>query len=111
MLGAFSQRRSSVAGEHHDRYVSRSRLALQALNQLPSVTVAQGQVRDDDVRMKIPSSAVGLLAISGPDCFETEKDKALDVKFTRVVVIVDDKYQRPGRRVPGTTAIHWFVRP
>jgi hypothetical protein len=111
MLGAFSQRWSSVASEHNHRDVSRSRLALQVLNQLPSVTVAQREVRDDDVRMRFPSPAVGLVAISGPDCFETEKDKALDVKFTRVVVIVDDKYQRSGRRVPGTTAVHRFVCP
>ena len=40
-LGAFSQRWSSAAGEQDDRYASRSRLALQTLNQLPSVTVAQ----------------------------------------------------------------------
>jgi hypothetical protein len=106
MLGAFSQRWSSVAAEQDDRYVSRSRLALQTLNQLPSVTVAQREVRHDDVRMKFPSPAVGVLAISGPDCVETERDKAQDVKFTRVVVIVDDEYQRSGRGVPGTTAIH-----
>jgi hypothetical protein len=81
-----------VAGEHDDRYLSRPRLALQILNQLPSVTVAQRQVGDDDVRMKIPSAAAGLLAISGPDCLKTEKGKALDVKFTRVGVIVDDEY-------------------
>jgi hypothetical protein len=42
--------------------------------------------------MKIPSPAVALLAISGPDCLETESDKALDVQFTRVVVIVHDEY-------------------
>jgi hypothetical protein len=111
MLGAFSQRWSRVAGEHDDRYVSRSRLALQALNQLPSVTVAQRQVRNDDVRTRFPSPAVGLVAISGPDDFETEKDKALDVKLTRVVVVVDDKYQRSGRRVPGTPAIHGVRMP
>jgi hypothetical protein len=111
MLGAFSQRWSSVAGEQDDRYVSRSRLALQALNQLPSVTVAQREVRDDDVRMKFPGPAVGLLAISRLDCLEAERGKALDVHFARVVVIVDDEYQRSGRRVPGTTAIHGFVCP
>jgi hypothetical protein len=111
MLGAFSQRRCSVASEQHDRNASRSWVALQILNQLPSLTATQGQVCDDDVGMKIPRSAVSLLAISGPDCLETESDKALDVQLSRIVVIVDDEYQRSGRRVPGTTAIHWFVRP
>src|SRR5690242_2681844 len=76
MLGAFSQRWSRVASEHNDRYVSRSRLALEVLNQLPSVTVAQREVRDDHVWMRFPSPPVGLVAISGPDCFETEEDKA-----------------------------------
>jgi len=94
-----------VAGEQDDRYVSRSRLALQILNQLPSVTVAQLEVGDDDVRTILPSAAVGLIAITGSDCPETEKDKALDVQFTRVVVIVNHEYQRSGRRLPGT-AIH-----
>jgi hypothetical protein len=41
MLGAFSQRRCSVAGEQDDRNVSRSWLALQILNQLPSLTATQ----------------------------------------------------------------------
>jgi len=106
MLGAFSQCWSRVPGEQDDRNVSRSRLALQILNQLPSVTVAQCEVGDDDVRVIIPSAAVGLVAISGSDCLETEKDKALDVQLTRIVVIVDHEDQRSGRRVPGTTAIH-----
>ena len=92
MFGAFSQRRRIVAGEHDDGNVSRSRLALQILNQLPSLTATQGEVGDDDVRMKVPSSAVSLLAISGFERLETESDKALDVQFTRVVVIVDDEY-------------------
>jgi len=106
MLGAFSQCWSRVCGEQDDWNVSRSRLALQILNQLPSVTVAQRQVGDDDVRMIIPGAAVGLVAISGADCFKTEQGKALDVQFTRVVVIVDHEDQRSGRRVPGMTAIH-----
>jgi hypothetical protein len=75
----------------------------QILNQLPSVTVAQREVGDHDVRVIIPSAAVGLVAITGSDCPETEQDKALDVQFTRVVVIVDHEYQRSGRRLPGTT--------
>jgi len=105
MLGAFSQRWIRVAGEQDDRYVSRSRLALQILNQLPSVTVAQREVGDHDVRMIVASAAVSLVAITGSDCPETEKDKALDVQFTRVVVVVNHEYQRSGRRLPGT-AIH-----
>jgi hypothetical protein len=92
MFGAFSQRRRIVAGEQDDGNVSRSSLALQNLNQLPSLTATQREVRDDDVRAKIPRLAVALLAISGPDCLETESNKALDVQFTRVVVIVDDEY-------------------
>jgi hypothetical protein len=111
MLGSLSQRRCCVAGEQHDRNASRSWLTLQILNQLPSLTATQRQVGDDDVRMNVPSSAVSLLAISGPECLETESGKTLNVQFARVVVIVDDEYQRPGRRVPGTTAIHRFVRP
>ena len=106
MLGAFSQRRCSMAGEQHDRNGPRSWLALQILNQVPTVTATQREVRDDYVWMEIPSPAVCLLAISGLDCLETESDKALDVQFTRVDVIVDDEYQRSGRRGPGTTAIH-----
>src|SRR4030095_13541761 len=98
MLGAVSQRRCSVAGEQHDRNASRSWLPLQILNQLPSLTTTQGQVCDHDVRMKIPSSAVSLLAISGPECLETEGDKALDVQLTRIVVIVDDEDQTSGLR-------------
>ena len=111
MLGAFSQRWSTVAGEQDDRYVSRSRLALQVLNELPAVTVAERQVGDDDVRMNFPCPAAGFPAISSPDCLETEQDKALDVELTRVVVIVYDEYQWSDWRVPGTAAIHGFVYP
>jgi len=40
------------------------------------------------------------------DGIETEKEKALDVQLTRVVLIVDHEYERSPRRVRGTTAIH-----
>jgi hypothetical protein len=48
---------------------------------------------------------VGVVAITGSDCPETQTDKTLDVQFTGVVVIVDDEYQRSRRRLRGT-AIH-----
>ena len=92
MPGAFSQRWCSVAGEQNDRNLSSSRVALQIVNELPSLTATQREVRHDDVRVKIPSPAVGLLAIGRLDCLETERDKALDVQFTCVVVIVDDEH-------------------
>ena len=60
-LGAFSQRLSRVAGEQDDRDVSRSRLALQILNELPSVTATQRQIGDDDVRVRFPGTSGGLL--------------------------------------------------
>jgi hypothetical protein len=109
MLGALSQRWRSVASEQDDGDVSRSRVALQIVNQLPSITAAQRQVRNDDVWVKFPCATAGLLTIGGVDCFETERDKALNVKLTRVVVVVDDEYQRSGRRVPRATAVHWLV--
>ena len=39
-LGALSYARRSIAGEQDDRNLSRSRLALQVVNQLPSVAAA-----------------------------------------------------------------------
>ena len=95
VLGAFSQGWRSMTGEQDDRNVSSSRLALQILNELPSVTATQREVGDDDVRVKIPSPAVGLLGVGRRDCLETESPKALDAQFTRVVVIVDDEHHRP----------------
>ena len=55
-----------MADEQDDRDVSRSQLALQILNQLPSVTVAQREVGDDDVRVIVPRTAVGLVASPAP---------------------------------------------
>ena len=111
MLSAFSQRWCGVAGKQDDGNVSRSRVTLEILNQLPSITGTQRQVRHDDVRVKTPSPAVGLFAIGGLDCLETERGKTMDVKFTRVVVIVDDEYQRLRRNVARATAVHGFESP
>ena len=44
------------------------------------------------------------------DRLETESDKANDVQFTGIVVIVDDEYQRPGRDVSRVTAVHGVRR-
>jgi hypothetical protein len=41
VLGTLSHRRCGVAGDYHNLNVSRSRVALQIPNQLPSVTVSQ----------------------------------------------------------------------
>ena len=76
MFGAFSQRWFSVAGKQDDRDVSRSRLTVQLLNQLPSVSATQRQVRDDDVWVKIPRSTVSLLTIGSRDGLETQCDEA-----------------------------------
>ena len=91
-LGAFAQLRFRVASEQDDRNVSRSRFAFEILNELPSVTARQRQVRDDDVRMRFQGPATGLRTISGRDGPETPKSKARDVQFTGVVVVVDDEY-------------------
>jgi hypothetical protein len=111
LLGTLAHRRCGVAGDYHNWNVSRSRVALQLLNQLPSVTVSQRELRDDDVGVKFPSPAASLLTISSRDCLETKQGKTLDVQVTRVVVILDDEYQRSGRPVPRTAAIHWFEIP
>ena len=49
----------------------------QLLNQLPSVSATQRQVRDDDVWVKIPRSTVSLLTIGSRDGLETQCDEAL----------------------------------
>lgn len=46
----FSQRCCGVSGEQDDRNGLRSRVTLQILNQLPSVTASQCEISDDDVR-------------------------------------------------------------
>jgi hypothetical protein len=105
-LGAFAQRGCRVAGEQDDRNVSRSYFPLQILNELPSVTARYGQVGNDDVRVRLPSSLPGLRTVSRPDRLETESGEAPDVQFTGVVVVVDDEYQRPGRNVARFMCVH-----
>jgi hypothetical protein len=105
-LRAFAQLRFSVAGEQDDRNVSRSRLALQVLNELPSVGASEGQVRDHNVWVRFLSLAIGMRTVTRRDRLETGSGKACDVHFTGVVVVVDDQYQRPGGDVAPVTAVH-----
>jgi hypothetical protein len=95
-----------VSGEQDDRNVSRSPVTPEIVHQLPPVTASQREIRDDDVRATFTRLTASLLTINSPDGLETEQAKALDVELTRVVVIVDDEYQRPGRPVPETTVVH-----
>ncbi len=111
-LRPFAQRRGRVSSEQDDRNISRSGVALQIVNQLPPVTTSQGEVRDDDVWVEFPSPAASLGTISNPDYVEIKPAEALDVQLTRVVVIVDDKDQRSGRAISGTTTVHaaaWYL--
>ena len=87
-----------MSGEQDHRNVSRSRVTLQILNQLPSVTASEREVGDDDIWVKFPSPLAGLLSIRGFDCRETEQAKALDVHVPSVGMIVDVADVRDARK-------------
>ena len=95
-----------MPGEQDNRNVSSARLAFQILNELPSVTAPYREVCDDDVGVKIPRPAISLPALGSFDGLETQRAKADNVQFTRVVVIVDDEYQRTRRNVARAAAVH-----
>jgi hypothetical protein len=95
-----------MAGKQDDWDVSRLRFALQILNELPSVTSRQGQVRDDDVWVRFPRLAKSLFTVTRRDRLETQGGKTHDVQLTGIVVIVDDEHQRPGRNPSRVTAVH-----
>jgi hypothetical protein len=63
-LGAFAQRWCRVASEQDDWDIARSRLAPQFLNELPTVTAAQGQVRDDNIWVRFPRLAKSLFTVT-----------------------------------------------
>ena len=95
-----------MAGKHDDRDVSRVRVALQCLNELPSVSAREGQFRDEDVRMLFTRVMRGLRIVSRCDCLEAKRSKGLDVHFTGIVVAVNDEYHRPERDGTRVSAMH-----
>jgi hypothetical protein len=105
-LGAFAQRWCTVACEQDDRDIPCSRLALQILNELPSVSAAQSQVRDDDVWVRFPRLAKSLFTVTRLDRLETCGGKTHDVQLRGIVLVVDDEHQRPGRNESRVTAVH-----
>jgi CheY-like chemotaxis protein len=114
-LGTFPQRWRFVPGEQHDRDISCSSVALQLLDELPSVITAERQVRDDDVRARFASVSTGLRRVLRGDRFKAENGKTLNVQFAGVVVVIDDEYQRLGRNLARFTGVHgrtvWDLPP
>jgi hypothetical protein len=103
---AFPHGWSNVACEHDDWDIPCSRLALQILNELPSVSDGQRQLRDDDIWARFPRLAKRLFTVARIDRLETEGGQASDVQVTSIVVLVDDEDQRPRRNAFRVTAVH-----
>jgi hypothetical protein len=106
-LRTFAQRWCFVAGEQHDRDISCSRVALQMLEELPSVIATERQVCDDDIRAaRFASAQTRLRRVGCGDRLKPKNGKALNVQFAGVVVIIDDEYQRLGRNLARLTGVH-----
>src|SRR4051812_20719275 len=107
----FTARQLTVRPHGDNRDVAGARISFHISKKLPFVEIRHRQIRDDDVGVDHPGAAICLRSVRHGHDIESVGRECNDMEGTDLLVILYEKYQRPGRKCSWTTAIHWPEEP